>query len=108
MNIRELRNSEVERLKELSNKIETLQATKAELEEYAEILHKAGFSEEKIRSVLIENGFSNYTDYLKGIKDAKSIESQRIIASAIKSFLVGLGIVVLIWIIKGIVKKSND
>lgn len=108
MNIRELKNSEVERLKELSTKIENLQATKAELEEYGEILHKAGFTEEKIKSVMIENGFNSYAEYIKGIKDAQSIEQQRIIASAIKSFFVGLGIVVLIWIIKGIVKKSND
>lgn len=108
MNIRELKNSEVERLKELSTKIENLQATKADLEEYGKILHKAGFTEEKIKSAMVENGFNSYAEYINGIKDSKSIEEQRIIASAIKSFFVGLGIVVLIWIIKGIVKKSND
>jgi hypothetical protein len=108
MNIRELKKSEVERLKELSTKIENLQATKAELEEYGYILHKAGFTEEKIKSVMIENGFNTYSEYIDWLKSAKNDDKQKIILSAVKSFFVGLGIVVLIWIIKGIVTKSDE
>ena len=100
----ELKKSEIERLKILSKKIEDLQFTRADLEEYESILRKAGFTEEKVKSVMIENGFNTYDDYVLAVANAKSVEQKRIVSAIVKPFLIALGLVVFTWVIRGIIK----
>ena len=102
--MRELKKTEIERLKILYKKIENLQANKTELEEYEMILNKAGFTKEKIKSVMIENGFNSYEEYIIGIENAKTADQKRIVSSIIMAFFVGLAFVVFAWVIKGVIK----
>ena len=95
----ELRESEIERLKSISKKIKNKQATQLDLDQYDTILKRAGFTEEKIKSIMFENGFSSYEDYLTALQDKGNK-----MLSMLTGALVGLALVVQIWTIKGLVR----
>ena len=102
-----LKQAEVLDLRVISDKIDKLQATKSDFINYEEILEKAGFSEEKIRSVMVDNGFNTYEEYIKGASSASTHEEKMIISATIKAFFVGLAVVVLIWVVKGVIEIEN-
>lgn len=103
-----MKKSEFERLKILSKRIDKSQANKSDFEEFEDLLQKAGFSEEKIKSVMIENGFDTYEEYIEGLKNAKTYEEKRIVMSVIKGFLIGLSIIVIMWVINKVIETTED
>jgi hypothetical protein len=106
--MRELKKTEIERLKILYKKIDSLQATQADLSEYEIILKNAGFTQEKIRSVMTENGFNSFDDYINASKNPITEEQKMIISSVVKAFFIGLALVVFAWVIKGVVRTVNE
>jgi hypothetical protein len=99
--------SHLERIKVLTEKIETGNADLLEYQEYETLLIEGGFTTDTIREKMRRNGYQEYKDYLDARKNAKSYEEKRIVNSIIAASLVAFGLAILIWVAMGIIKRKD-
>ena len=105
--MKEVNSAEITEIQLLSEKIDKDLAELVDYKRYEQLLIKAGFEENRVRSKMHQYGYFSYEEYLNAKAKATTREQRKIFDVFITSSFVVLFAILLYWIASGIVKKNK-